>query len=215
MFNQIPLAGGGLSYALTDKATSATAAGGPTTFSFTVQFGPEDPDRYLICVSSFGGANAAPTSCTIGGVAATLAAADAPGDLTRRAQIWIAHVPDGASGSVVLSGPGANGCGMLLYSVYPMLDPTVHDTLTEPGGTLTIPSGGIGFGGCMDSVGTSSPLDITWSGLVEDDAVTWTVATSIHRLSAASLGDIDAAVTVSATGSSGTDLGFACASFGL
>lgn len=210
MFNLVPYAGMALNYANVDKGSSTSSGAGSITFSFTgKQFGKEDADRHLLCLSAFGGSSAQPSSCTIGGVSATLVAGDTG---VRRSQIWRAHVPTGTSGNVVISGTsGANGCGFLLYSIYPLRNTSAVSTLTSSG-NLTIPSGGVGIGAAMDSVVSGNPLSIVWTGLIGDDYVLWTSGNDF-RLSAAILGNVSGVFAVNAVGSSAGDYGLACASF--
>lgn len=93
-----------------------------STYTFSgLSFGAADPDRYLVAVVAFRSGNSGITinSLTIGGVTASHVVTSSSADsLETRSAIYIAKVPSGTSGSVVmtLSGTAARA-GVSLYSL--------------------------------------------------------------------------------------------------
>lgn len=185
---------------------SSTAASG---FSFgSVNFGTEDPNRYIIVISALGGASSEATACTVGGVSANRAA---NGGGTRRVQVFIANVPTGTSGTVTLNNSG-NGAGIIVYSATPLFSTAEFDEQVTPGGSLVIPSGGFGIGGGYTS--SAGAATVTWTdGLVGDQTVTWNTGGINFRIRSGILeteGTFTVDVSVSAS-----PPGFATASFGI
>lgn len=121
---------------------SGVVAADQASYTFSgVSFGAADADRTLILAVTYrGGTLFTPTSITIGGVAATLAAESrnsASGNSTTAA-LYYASVPNGTSGDVVLAFAGTlNRCGIVLYRAIGVdgLVPYATDTATLAAGS--------------------------------------------------------------------------------
>jgi hypothetical protein len=87
---------------------------------------------------------------------------------------WIAHVPTGATGTVVVTHNGEMlRCRIKMYSLTGA-NPTAHDigsntAAEDPSTTIDVPAEGAAIG-C--AIATGSTGAETWSGLTEDQAVT-------------------------------------------
>jgi hypothetical protein len=112
------------------------------------------------------------SAITIGGVSATNILQPAAGSGNYAAEIWVAAVPTGTTGDVVITGSGASvGCGIGLWRALYMSQ-TASDTDSDiaPGSgvlatSIDCPAGGVivGMQG-SDYAGTRK----TWVGLTED-----------------------------------------------
>ncbi len=154
-----------------DSASGAVSA----TFS-NRSLGAADPDRYLaIAVGLRRNTNDADvTSVTIAGVAATNVAyvKRVSSDRGVNSSIWIAKVPTGTTGDIVINAETGTG-GWALYRLTGILSPTPIDTDTASSGNplvmdLDVLERSIGIGGLTfndDVTGTS------WTGLDEDEEV--------------------------------------------
>jgi hypothetical protein len=149
-----------------------------------MNFGAADAARQLVACLQIA-TNSNFTSVTIGGVTATQLVNVARSSQDRVA-IYIANVPSGATGDVVVT-MGATGSrwGCQLYSITGQNSPTPDSTASDivsaaPTATLNVPAGGCVIG-CAFEVGGSS-ASTTWSGITEDvdenDGVPLTVYTS-------------------------------------
>lgn len=152
---------------LTDKAQNTSGGGGTFT---GLNLGAAAPDRYM--VAAIGNSSAtATTAVTIGGVSATqLVAVNSPFG-NARTSIWIALVPTGASGNVVISNGAGGNTTIALYSITGLLSPSAVATSTASGTppqSLSVAVNALGFVICVGySSGATSTA--TWSGLTSTD----------------------------------------------
>lgn len=175
------------------RATSTNQA----TFTATsVPFGDESPRRWIIVAFRCGnltGNLTAPTSCTIGGVAATKIFEDPVGIALTHRQVWIAHVPTGASGTITVN-RAANMTGQVLnvWAAYDLqsaveVDAKVSSAANPASVSLTVSAGGIAI---AFTDGTSAG-PFTWTEPTEDvDSALGTLsysAASKSKLAAGSL----------------------------
>lgn len=155
---------------------SATAA---ASFTFTgLNFGAASPDRYLVaCICWEGSPAKTLTSCTIGGVAASIICQVNGGSTSvNSSAICIALVPTGTSGNVVANFSGSAGeTGCSLYSVSGIPAGTASSSATSaanaPTATINVPGGGAVIA-VANAIGPSGAPTATWTGLTKDvDAV--------------------------------------------
>ena len=104
---------------------------------------------------------------TVGGVSATALVQFNAAD-TADAELWIASVPTGTTGDIVLTGQH-DGCGISVWATYGASS-TAHATATsESTGTMTLNvntvAGGITIGYSTFNTATA----IAWTGITEDD----------------------------------------------
>jgi hypothetical protein len=140
------------------------------TFS-AVNFGAAAAGRYIICCVYGQSATGTISSVSIGGVAATQATSVKAND--DALSIYIAAVPTGTSGDVVVTWTAAMGdCGVATYSTSGVGSTTATDqgTSSTASGTtgqtnLTINAGGIGVAISKNRHGATT---CSWSQLTED-----------------------------------------------
>jgi len=144
---------------------------GPFTFS-GLNFGAVDAARLLVLGLTAQEGAGGFSSVTIGGVSATLINRVIGGEL------WVALVPTGTSGSVVLSGGTVSGPLIVgsLTAVYGANSATPFDHVATTGSTstsqnITYSANGciIGFLGKIDASGSDNTGTLSWSGLTKDD----------------------------------------------
>jgi hypothetical protein len=160
------------SYAFCDARHDLPTNQNPMTVA-GLSFGTESPTRRIVvgiaCVN--GTAAGEPSSCTIGGVAATLhASRPAPNGTTNAVvQIWSALVPTGTTGTVEWSVPSGDidGGSIYVWAAYDLASGTSTDTAsgTQGGATTTIDlSLDVEAGGGVFAIaGTSGALAETWT----------------------------------------------------
>ncbi|MCG8544340.1 MAG: hypothetical protein MJE12_09050 [Alphaproteobacteria bacterium] len=158
--------------ATVSNTANANSASGLTTYTFSAQsFGVAQADR-RIAVGIVGRAVASRTisSVTIGGVSATevVFGENAPG-LANYAVIYIADVPTGVDGDVVITWSAALArCAISVYRIVGAGSATAHDTgsdtVGDPNVTLTIPDNGCAIG--IGQVGGATSA--VWTGLTEN-----------------------------------------------
>jgi len=144
-----------------------------TTYTFSGQnFGTANTARYII-VSISGRAAAARTisSVTIGGVSASAVVSNPSADGTNRAAIYVAAVPTGTSGDVVITwSAGMVRCQIGLYSAL-NINPTAESMGTSTADPLTS-NLAASAGSVQVAIGhTDGTATATWSGtngLTED-----------------------------------------------
>jgi hypothetical protein len=160
---------------LVDSTNGFVGSSGSPHTSASMNFGTADSSRKLILVA-FGTAGSVasgnPSSCTIGGVSATQAVSAVITQVW--SQIWIASVPTGTSGSVVLSGVSGNWvsvCGLYAVKNLQSATPTAtasNSVLPITLGPTTVSGNGILVGtigsNSAGSVGTAS-----WTGSITKD----------------------------------------------
>jgi hypothetical protein len=144
------------------------------THTYTnVSFSEPNPRRHIIVgLNEFqGGSNfAAPHACTIGGVAATLVLQSGATGVQVR-QIWIAAVPTGLTGSVVIQRAGTMSSAIIVWAAYDLSSATAYGTALGSFGhpataSLNTPSGGIAVAFVV--VGNGG-VNISWSGGLTED----------------------------------------------
>jgi hypothetical protein len=158
--------------AFTDTDSSSSDV---STYTFTsASLGTAGATRHIIVGFAAGqlGANLnAPNSCTIAGVSATLVISDPVGTGLSWRQFWIAAVPTGTTGNIVLTRAGNMSSGaIVVWAAYDLISATAFATGTPGSGTPTASAncntsaGGIAVGFARGS----SSSTFTWSGLTED-----------------------------------------------
>jgi len=149
-----------------------------TTYTFSGKaLGTAASNRQIVVlVSGHGTSNTTVSTVTVGGVSATelVYAQQATG--TQIKAIWIASVPTGTTGDVVVTfAAGKGSCGIGVYALYGASS-SAHATQTDTtystdtvSVSIDVPAGGVCF-----AIGTGTAIDAstTWTGLTEDyDAV--------------------------------------------
>jgi hypothetical protein len=189
------------------------AAGNSTdaaTHTYTgLSFGTPHPRRHILAGfwEAQGGSNFnAPHTCTIGGVSASLVVqSGATGAEVQ--QVWIAPVPAGASGDIVVQRAGTMiSSGIIVWAAYDLVSATAYDTdvgsfahpataaVDVPGGSLAIAFIKVGNAG----------VTVSWSGLAED--VDYSPDTGV-RMSGASASKMAAQFPLSISASNSGSLG--------
>lgn len=151
-------------------AKSDNVGGSSTTFS-SVTIGTASSDRYVVVVATVrtSGISDITMTCTIAGVSATSVATVA--SLTasaHRQNIFIAAVPTGTTGNVVLTFSRSSIRSMISVFAVTGIDgltasATATSTASPGSGTITIPAGGIAIAGSYNILGGA----YTWSNLTE------------------------------------------------
>ena len=153
---------------LADSRINTSGSG--NTFS-GMTFGAEKADRYLVAAFGFSSASDA-TGCTIGGVAATLlASAQSPLGGTIRTAIFIAPVPSGTSGTVVISHGAGGNTALALYSITGLKSPAAFDIGITNGPqplilSMAVPASGIAIVCGFSGVATTTAA---WTSLTAID----------------------------------------------
>lgn len=134
--------------------------------SVSLPFGVEAPNRYLAAAVSAGHTGGAVTGITIGGVAAAEVAVFDSG--FNHASIWVALVPTGTSGNVVVSYAGGSiggfDVGVGLYALTGNASPT-PTVIGQAASSVTIAAPG---SSAVIAAAFVSSGAITWSGLTDD-----------------------------------------------
>ena len=156
------LTGAGSKIATINYETVVGVNSGTTTFN-SVDFGTPDPSRHIIAVPQNRAAAARSlTGVTLGGVTATVVGRDNSG--LNSSGLVFAKVPDGATGTVVVSwSGGVNRTTVGIWSVTG-IDDLVSYGFRNSGGTLLVPVGGAVVLGSMNvysgaSTFTGAPRD--------------------------------------------------------
>jgi hypothetical protein len=181
-----------------------------------LDFGAATGSRYLLAAISFEGLGSI-SSVTIGGVTASLVVAASNSGSAVKAAMYMANVPTGTSGDVVvnLSGGNANFCYAHLFRISKISSATPHDTDTDITSAyskpITIPAGGVAVG--LFS-GSTTATSATWTNLTERNELDFD-----SRLTSAACDNFastQASLTVTVTGSPspGNTAAFVIASFG-
>jgi hypothetical protein len=154
---------------------SSVNTGGLSTYTFSgLSLGQEASNRRIIVALAGQNQTRTVTSLTVAGVAATRIIGDNPIASGRAtAQLWIADVPSGTTGNVVvtLSGGSWSGCAVGLYAAYDLTTNTPHDSkqatssTTQASLNLAYKSG---FIIAVAAQAANAATSFTWSGLNED-----------------------------------------------
>lgn len=164
---------------LTFVASGVFTSGSGSTFT-GMNFGTAAADRYMIAVFGYSSLTTA-TSATIGGVSASLLVGAVSPFQSAKTAIFIALVPSGTSGTVVISNGAGGNSTLALYSVTGLLSPTAVATNTASGTPPANLSVGVSAFGvaivCGYSTGASSTA--TWSNLTAIDTNNRVTTTSL------------------------------------
>jgi hypothetical protein len=187
---------------------TATSGSATTSYSFASQnLGTAATDRYIIAaVTTFedGSGSGTITGVTIGGVTATQAAqAASSGTSPVTAALYIAAVPTGTTGTVVVTTSDAcNRASISLYRATKLTSATPASTLTDTSvsanalsGTLAVQDGFVIAVAASDG---GSGLTCTWTGVTENADDNYEFDSSLHAGSL-QLTNTSAAYTVTAT----------------
>ncbi len=158
------------SFAVNSVSYLGNAVNGNNTdiYTFSMSFGSESTDRYLISVVSCTLGSSIIGSVKIGGITATEVSSLTNGSVSSK--IHIAAVPTGTSGNVVISsGAAMYGCGVALYRATGLNSATAYDnkTSTASPGSVTIGIAHPGFVIAGTSAGAAN-FTTTWSGTSND-----------------------------------------------
>jgi hypothetical protein len=141
-----------------------------TTFTFTnANIGTAHANRYVLVVVQAGNGNAAAlTSCTIGGVEATLYASGTATAENRYTGIFGRAMPTGTTATVVATFNDTKGaCHVAVHTVNSATALTLHDTASGNNGsqvsvTIDVPENGLVLGSGVRQGVTG---DVIWSGM--------------------------------------------------
>jgi hypothetical protein len=185
-----------------------TNAGTSHTFS-GVNFGTAGPNRSIVVVV-LGFSVAPPNSCAIASVIATQAIAE--NNAGCFAQLYIAPVPIGTSGTVAIGGANSMSLEIAVYAIFAnssQAPASTGNSGANPGSaTLTCPGGSFAIAGMasLNNPGVSS-----WTGLTKDLDTTLSTA----RVSSASAAITTAqSLLVQCSQAAGTSPAFAAAVWG-
>lgn len=150
------------------NSTQNTQAGNPNTVTYTgISLGAAQSDRAIIVTVDYVAISL--SSVTIAGIAATLVASATSSSTS--ASIWIALVPTGTSGNIVLSGSQIALSGIGVYSATGLLSLTPFDTSTDTVRPITmslnVPALGLVVGTACNNGGSANWV---WSDLSSDFA---------------------------------------------
>lgn len=163
-------AGGGVAAVAFTAHSSQEAIQDIYTFS-TLSFGTESADRHIIVgVTARAGGAFTIDSVTIGGVSATPIASVTSGT-DNKAALFIAAVPTGATGDVVVDTGGADPARMavVVWAATGLSGTAAHDTSTSTAAplaaaTFDVPANGIAVGVAF----TQAAATATWANLSEN-----------------------------------------------
>jgi len=147
--------------------TSATSGASGSSYTFSSQaLGSAASDRYVIVSVGLGANSATVSSMTIGGVSATSVVAASGGH--HNASMWIANVPTGTTGDVVLTLSGSSDRATIgVWASYGLASTTAHDTGSSTArpatDTLTTLAGGFAVGYCCNQDGGT----VSWTNATE------------------------------------------------
>lgn len=200
--------GGAVTYSFEASSSQAVGSG-----SFAgIAFGAAAANRYIVVsVLRFNGGGGTITAVTIGGVSATEVATVA--DVSMSAGIWIALVPTGTTGTIVLtdSASGTGDYGIMVYAMYAPHSITPNATGTSvanpPTVTLTEPVSGVTIA-CGAVLAGATP---TWTGVTLDATVN---PAGLTMTGASALTGAGGSTTVKCAFSSTTDPVLAVATWG-
>jgi len=204
------------SFAFTASAAN-TSASSSYTFS-SLSLGQADSSRRIIVALAGQNAARTVTSLTVAGVAATRIIGDnpiAPNGPT--VQLWIANVPTGTTGNVVVTLNGNfNSCAVGLYAAYDLTTNTPHASNQSALASSTSIAFGLAHkAGFIIAAAASSENAITsftWTGVNENFDVL--IGSSSRAASSASLTTSDdGTLTITATPNASGSLRLVAASF--
>lgn len=160
------------------EVDNAVSTADTTTYTFSNRsFGSAAPNRYIIVGFGVGSSADTLSSVTIGGVTASEVVSNtAGGDDNSHAYLYIAAVPTGTTGDIVITlGGEQQRMGIVVWRLT-----TTNPTATDTGGdnstavdgyltdNLTIPTDGAGIGWAWGAGTIGAARTWTWIGLTED-----------------------------------------------
>lgn len=182
-----------------------------SSFNFGgVTFGDEEAKRLIVCVgrNNIQGL----TSCTIGGVAASILLN--VGNVNVKSWIAAAEAPIGTSGTILFGFSGATVMAAAVYSLYgaSALTPfaTGSDTSNPLAAALNVPANGVVLAGAGDAIAGASS---SWANVTEDVDVIWAGSSQISAASAEVEGE-QVGLNVQATQSPVSTPAFVAAAWG-
>lgn len=154
--------GGGGDLGLVSSGESGSSA---SEYTFTAQaLGTADAGRLIfLCV---GGRNNYPTAVTIGGVSASLLVMTSTGDNNGQSSIWVAAVPTGTTGNVVITMSATSS--RVLWSAYRAVgySATPHDTAADINASLSIDTvAGGALIACSEVYYSGGDRTPSWTGI--------------------------------------------------
>ena len=153
-------------------ASSGVSTADLSTYTFSgVALGTAATNRHVVIAANTGTASAADaSSVTVGGVSASLVVRASGSDHTR-AELWIASVPSGTTGDVVIVWSSAKDrCGYAAWAMYgasASASDTATDADTTPSQTIDIPAGGYLIAAQAGN-GSGAARTATWTGPSEN-----------------------------------------------
>tara|TARA_R110002020_G_scaffold467684_1_gene691461 strand:+ start:358 stop:1017 length:660 start_codon:yes stop_codon:yes gene_type:complete len=153
-------------------ASSGVSTADLAAYTFSgVALGTAATNRHIVIAATTAGGSAADaSSVTVGGVSASLVVRASGSDHTR-AELWIASVPSGTTGDVVITWSGTKDrCGYAAWAMYgasASASDTATDSDTTPSFTIDVPANGYLIAGAGFN-GPSSVPTATWTGVTED-----------------------------------------------
>ncbi len=150
-------------------ASSAVSAANQTTYTFSgLALGAAAANRKIVVAAT---ANTETVSTiTVAGISATLQVAEEPNFVS---EIWLAAVPTGTTGDVVVTWTGAVfRCGVGVWATYDMSS-TLNDSAVSTSGnpttaSINCPAGGVVIAGVyVNTVADTGPPTFTWTNLTE------------------------------------------------
>lgn len=211
MFSPVLLMAGG---ALVDVTISYRSQSSNTSDLSTYTFSSLDIGtagmRHVVVGVVSSGTSPSISSVTVAGVSATAMLEQAESNL--KIGLWIASVPTGTTGDVVVTHTGSMlRCGVIVWAVYDLSSTTPTATASDAtpalSQSLTINAGGVGIG-LADGYQNGSTASWTWTGLTEDIDVDFADGANHDAMSGASLassGGTTVTVTATKTGSDSND----------
>jgi hypothetical protein len=161
-----------------EETAATSSANNDAAYTFTDQaLGAAAPDRYVVIAVVLRDAGGLPeaSTVTVQGISATEAVGVTFNNTTEAyyASLWIAAVPTGTTGTVVVTGNATmTDCAISLYRVTGIASPTPSDTDTDSGDKslfsmdLDVQSRGIAIGVAIHETHLTAA---TWTGLTEDE----------------------------------------------
>lgn len=147
-----------------------SAANGNNVASLAgMSFGTVQADRHIVAVIA-ASITATITSCTIGGITATLAVAalNTTGGAHVQNNIYIAAVPTGTSGTVAVGGAGTGGLAVALYALYGLGSATPTTTASSLANPSTMSLASLPAGSFVIAGSEVFNAINSWSGVTQD-----------------------------------------------
>jgi hypothetical protein len=213
LFMQEMLWGSGGGPATISYRTSSTDAVDRTTYTFaSLDIGTASPTRKVIVGITTGAtADRTISSVTVAGIAASLV--DTISDFNGigtyyRAALYIAEVPTGTTGNVVVTMSGAtSACGVGIWAADGLASATATTTTTDTDDPFSL-NINTTAGGIVVAIVNNSP--VTWTGLTENFDVN-PAADLWHTGASAAITTASTPLTITADGPAGAGGGVAAA----